>query len=133
MIAVTHEHLHEIIERLVHMDRKLDFLCEQNRSSFKLEKSIMSKLTDALDFAEQTAMEDAAADNAAKELLVSLSKMIADLKEGVADPAAIARIEALAQGVRDRAASLSAAVVANTQMPQNPPPDTGGSTGGVVG
>ena len=84
----------------------------------------MSKLTDALDFAEQTAAEDTAADNAAKVLLENLSKMIAELKQGVADPAAIARIEALAQGVRDRAASLSAAVVANT-------PVATGSTGGI--
>lgn len=127
MTEITHEHLHEILDRLTRIEGKLDSLRDQTRSSFKLEKHIMSKLTDALDFAEQTAAEDAAADNAAKGLLENLSKMIADLKEGVVDPAAIARIEALAQGVRDRAAALSAAVVANTPAAE---PPVGGSTGG---
>jgi hypothetical protein len=106
----------QLMEQLGRMEWKLDFLYEQNRSSIKLEKIIMSKLTDALDFAESTAAEDAAADSAAMNLLTNLSTMIAELKQGVADPAAIARIEALAQGVRDRAAALAAAVVANTPL-----------------
>lgn len=95
----------------------------------ELGEIVMSELSDALDFAEQTAAEDASADNSAKALLITLSDMVKALGNGVNDPALVARIKALGDGIRARAADLSAAVVANT--PAATPP-TGGSMGGVT-
>jgi hypothetical protein len=92
----------------------------------ELGDDLMSALTDALDFAEQTASEDTAADESAKALLITLSDMVKALGNGVNDPALVARITALGDGIKSRAASLAAAVVANTPAATPPiEPSTG--------
>lgn len=79
------------------------------------EDIIMSMETDALDQAEAAAAANSAADDSAEQLLLTLSAMIADLKNHTSDPQVAARITALATAINDRAAKLGAAVVANTQ------------------
>lgn len=80
------------------------------------EDQIMSQQSDALDQAEAAAAANAAADSSAEALLVTLSQMIGNLVSSQTDPATIARINALATALNDRAAQLSAAVVANTPV-----------------
>jgi len=84
--------------------------------SLVLEKEdlIMSIESDALDKAEAAAKANSDADDAAETLLLSISAMIADLKDHQSDPATAARIAALSDAINARASKLSAAVVANT-------------------
>lgn len=89
------------------INAKLDLIINQ-------EFFIMSQLTDALDQAEAAAAANSAADDAAEALLISLAKMIADLKASGTDPATVARITALSNALTSRAAQLGAAVVAGT-------------------
>lgn len=91
----------------VELDAKLDLIIHQGIK-------IMSAITDSLDAAEAAAKANSDADDAAEALLVSISKAIADLKTNSTDPATVARITALATALHDRAAKLSAAVLANT-------------------
>jgi hypothetical protein len=114
-----------LIKALSRIEGKLDSLITNSRNLFKGELIIMSQLTDALDFAEAAATEDASADESAKGLLIALSEMVAKLKDGSTDPATVARITALASGIKERAGSLAAAVVANT------PAEEGGSAGAI--
>lgn len=92
------------------IDRRLDLILG---ILIKMEHR-MSDLTDKLDAAEAAAKADADAENAVMTLLTTLSAQIATLKNGVTDPAALARIQALADTTNQRAAALAAAVVANT-------------------
>lgn len=78
------------------------------------EELIMSALDDALAQAEAAAKANSDADDSAEQLLISISKMIADLKAAGTDPATLARINALSTALTTRASQLSAAVVANT-------------------
>src|SRR5512141_2252774 len=78
------------------------------------ENNIMSALTDALDQAEAAAKANSDADDAAEALLTTIAAMVNDLKNSQTDPATVDRITALAGALNDRAARLSAAVVANT-------------------
>lgn len=84
------------------------------------EDLIMSAQSDALDQAEAAAAADQAADSSAMALLTTLSTLIAGLVDNQTDPATVTRINALAAGINERAAALSAAVIANT--PASPPP-----------
>ena len=74
----------------------------------------MSMETDALDQAEAAAAANAEADDSAEKLLITLSGMVADLKNHTTDPQVAARITALATAISDRAARLGTAVAANT-------------------
>jgi type IV secretory pathway TrbF-like protein len=78
------------------------------------EEIIMSLETDALDQAEAAAKANSDADDAAEKLLITLSGMVADLKNSTTDPAVVARITALATAIGTRAGQLSSAVVAGT-------------------
>lgn len=78
------------------------------------EEMIMSAIDDQLTQAEAAAKANSDADDAAEALLVTISKMVADLKAAGTDPATLARITALSTSLTDRASRLSAAVVANT-------------------
>lgn len=78
------------------------------------EEIIMAAIDDALAQAEAAAKANSDADDAAEALLITISKMIADLKAAGTDPATLARIQALSTALSGRAAQLSAAVVANT-------------------
>ena len=105
-------HLHiepgpEVLDLLNVMNRKLNLVLHK-------EDIIMSMETDALDQAEAAAAANAAADDSAEQLLITLSAMVADLKNHTTDPQVSARITALATAISDRAAKLGAAVVANT-------------------
>ncbi len=104
-------HLHfmpdEVLNRLDAIDDKLDQILEG-------EQIIMSMETDALDQAEAAAARNDAADSSAEALLVTISKMVADLKNTQTDPATAQRITALGNAISDRAARLAASVVANT-------------------
>ncbi len=111
--------------------QKLDALLRGQRSMMTAQEYIMeigeetmSELTDALDMIEQNAEADRSADSAAKALIIKLGKMIVDATAGGANPESIARLKAIGQGMVDRAADLSAAVVAGT------PAETGGEGGG---
>lgn len=78
------------------------------------EDMIMTIESDALDKAEAAAKANSDADDAAEKLLISISAMVADLKNHQTDPATATRIQALADALGQRSAQLSAAVVANT-------------------
>lgn len=91
----------------VEISARLDLILEK-------EDYIMSAIDDALTQAEAAAKSNSDADDAAEALLVSISKMIADLKAAGTDPATLARITALSTALSSRAAQLSAAVVAGT-------------------
>lgn len=75
---------------------------------------IMAQIDDELAAAEAAAKANSDADDAAEALLVTISKMVADLKANATDPATITRIQALSAAISSRASQLSAAVVANT-------------------
>lgn len=74
----------------------------------------MTAIDDVLTKAEAAAKADSDAENAAETLLTTLSAQIAALKQDGSDPATVARIQALADGLTAKAAALAAAVVANT-------------------
>lgn len=97
----------EVTDRLNVINRKLDLVLRK-------EDIIMSMETDALDQAEAAAAANSAADDSAEQLLITLSGMVADLKTHTTDPVVSQRITALATAINDRAAKLSAAVVAGT-------------------
>lgn len=78
------------------------------------EDQIMTAESDALDQAEAAAKANSDADDAAEQLLTTIAAMVADLKNHQSDPATAARITALSDAINQRAAKLSAAVVANT-------------------
>lgn len=82
----------------------------------QIEEDIMSAIEDELTKAEAAAKANSDADDAAEALLVKISQMIADLKAAGTDPATLTRIDALATALNDRAAKLSAAVVANPNV-----------------
>jgi len=96
-----------VLSRLDDIEDKLDQIIEG-------EQIIMSMETDALDQAEAAAAANAAADDSAEQLLITLSKMVADLKASTTDPATVARITALANAISGRAKQLGDAVAANT-------------------
>ena len=105
-------HLHiepgsEVSDRLDDIANKLDLILNK-------EDEIMSIETDALDQAEAAATANAQADDSAEQLLITLSKMVADLKTSTTDPAVVARITALANAISGRAKQLGDAVAANT-------------------
>ena len=105
-------HLHiapapEVLARFDAVHRKLDLILRK-------EDIIMSMETDALDQAEAAAAANSAADDSAEQLLITLSKMVADLKANTTDPATVQRITALATAISSRAAQLGVAVTANT-------------------
>ena len=80
----------------------------------EMESTIMSLESDALDKAEAAAQANSEADDAAEKLLITISNMVADLKNHQSDPQTAARIVALSDLIAQRAGKLSAAVVANT-------------------
>lgn len=84
------------------------------RRTKRMEHEIMSAISDVLDQAEANAKAESDAEDAAIALLVTLSKAIADLKAAGTDPATVARIQALADGLKAKADALGAAIVANT-------------------
>lgn len=98
---------HEVLSRLDAISRKLDLILQK-------ESAIMAAIDDVLAQAEAAAKQNSDADDAAEQLLISLAKMIADLKTQGTDSATLARITALSTALTNRAAQLSAAVVANT-------------------
>src|SRR4051812_6486171 len=93
----------EVLGLLGAMSRKLDLIISK-------ENQIMSAQTDALDQAEAAAKANSDADDSAEKLLVTLAGMIADLKTNSTDPATTARIVALGDALRARAAQLATAV-----------------------
>lgn len=117
----------DIKQGLRDIDAKLNLL-------FQGDSIIMTQLTDALDEIEKNAEADRNADSAAKALIVKLGKMITDGASGAPSPEAFARLKAIGQGMMDRAADLSAAVVAGTPAETLPadPPVGGQSTGGAT-
>lgn len=113
-------------ERLDRIERGVKAILNNVGSLFKGEVIIMTQLSDALDEIEKNAEADRDADAAAKNLIVKLGKMITDATAGAPTAENFAKLKAIGQGMVDRAADLSAAVVAGT--PAEEPP-TGGSTG----
>lgn len=117
MFKHRHDHHHyyhhspearcEVMRRLEVLDRKIDLVLHK-------EDVIMTMETDALDQAEAAAAANSAADDSAEQLLITLSAMVADLKNHTSDPQVAARIQALATAINDRAAKLGAAVAAST-------------------
>lgn len=101
-------------QQLDRIERKLDVLLGGEAVILKNQETIMSAITDALDRAEAAAKDNADAEDAVIALLGALSSQIADLKANVADPAAVARIQALADAVNAKKDALAAAIVANT-------------------
>jgi hypothetical protein len=130
------------IERVVRETRSNQSVLLDNQNTlFEGELEIMSQLTDALDFAESKAADDANADHAAMELIKKLGQLVIDSAQGGTDPALVARVKAIGEGMKSRADALAAAVVAGTPAevpvpepaPVPPEPPAGGeSTGGIV-
>jgi hypothetical protein len=104
---------YEVLRRLEVLSGKIDLVLLK-------ENIIMSMETDALDQAEAAATANAAADDSAEQLLITLSKMVADLKANTTDPATVARITALATAISSRASQLGTAVAANTPAAVTP-------------
>jgi len=82
--------------------------------ALEMDWEIMSAIDDVLAQAEAAAQENSDAEDAAMSLLVALAKAIADLKAAGTDPATLARIQALSDTLKAKAAQLAAAVVAGT-------------------
>jgi hypothetical protein len=82
--------------------------------ALEMDWQIMAAIDDVLAQAESAAKDNADAEDAAMSLLTALAKAIADLKAAGTDPATVARIQALSDGLKAKAAALAAAVVANT-------------------
>lgn len=102
-----------VLSRLDEIEDKLDLILDK-------ENTIMSLETDALDQAEAAATANSAADDSAEKLLITISKMVADLKANATDPATVARITALATAINSRAKQLGDAVAANTPAATTP-------------
>lgn len=79
------------------------------------ENQIMSVVTDQLDALEANAKAINGADDAAEAAFTKLAQMIADLKTNSTDPATAARIQAVSDELKARAAKLAAAVAATPQ------------------
>lgn len=103
---------------LDHLKRIERMLVTVLRVQVENQEIIMTELTDALDLAEANAAKETDAETAIEALLTDVVKQLQEASAG-ASPAVIARVNAVAQGIADRAARLSAAVVANT--PTAPP------------
>ena len=106
---------YEVLRRLEVLSQKIDLVLLK-------ENIIMSMETDALDQAEAAAAANSAADDSAEQLLITLSKMVADLKANTTDPATVQRITALATAISSRAAQLGTAVTTNTPAANPPTP-----------
>lgn len=109
----TNERLHHIEHMLREVLDKLDVLIEG-------ELTIMSELTDQLDAAEAAAKANSDAEDSAMDVILKLTELVKNLGNGVTDPAILARIKALTDGMTAKASSLAAAVVAGT--PASPAP-----------
>lgn len=92
-------------------------------------EEIMTELSDAVDGIESAAEADTNADSAAMAMLVKLSELVKSTAANGTDPAMVARVNAVAAAMKDRAKALSDAVVANT--PAEEP--GGGSVGDIPG
>lgn len=124
------------LDRIEHMVRGM--LGNQN-VLFEIGEYTMTQLSDALDEMERNAEADRDADAAAKALIVKLGELIVKGAAGAPTPENFAKLKAIGQGMVDRAADLSAAVVAGTPAEEppaeppveEPPVDTGASTAGI--
>jgi len=96
-----------VLDRLEALATKLDLIMQG-------ELVVMSEVTDALDRAEKAAADNSAADDSAEQLISTLSGLVAQLKTQTTDPATVARIDALATALTDRASRLGTAVAAGT-------------------
>lgn len=114
-MAWIDEQFDAIRHHLQRIEQKLDAI-------FNLEETIMSAIDDALTQAEAAAKANSDADDAAEQLLITISKMVADLKAAGTDPATLARITSLSTALSARASKLSAAVVTNTPAAPAPGP-----------
>lgn len=117
-----------MVQRLDRIEHAVMEFLDNQEVLIEGEEIIMTQLSDALDEIESNAEADRNADAAAKALILKLGKMITDGASGAPTPEAFARLKAIGQGMVDRAADLSAAVVAGTPAES---PSTGGSTGGI--
>jgi hypothetical protein len=108
------------IDLYVHVDSanevtaKLDAISKKLDLVIKKETEIMGVVEDALTAAEAAAKNNSDVEDAGEALLVTLSKMIADLKAASTDPATAARITALSDAINSRAAQFGTALAANT-------------------
>lgn len=116
-------------QRLDRIERAVGELKYNQNTLFEGEEIIMTQLSDALDQIEQNAEADRNADAAAKALILKLGQMIKDGASGAPTAENFAKLKAIGQGMVDRAADLSAAVVAGT--PAEAPGDGGQSAGGI--
>lgn len=114
-------------ERLGHIEQMLKAVLKKIDLLILGEEIIMTELTDQLDAAEANAKANSDAEDSAMALLIKLSDMIKALGTGSTDPALVARVKALSDGLRAKADALAAAVVAGT-----PAADPGASMGGIV-
>jgi hypothetical protein len=96
------------------IERKVDRALFLLDLVLKQETKIMADIHEVLTNAEAAAKANSDAEDAAMALLTTLAKAIADLKATGTDPATVARIQALADGLNAKAAALAAAVVADT-------------------
>lgn len=101
-------------DQLDRIERKLDRALVMLTTVLKQEQSIMAAIDDALANAESAAKSESDAEDAVVALLKTISAQIAALKAAGTDPATVARIQALADGLNAKAAALGAAVVENT-------------------
>lgn len=118
------------IERVVRENKSRQHMLLDNQNTlFEGEEIIMTQLSDALDEMERNAEADRDADAAAKALIIKLGTMITNATSGAPTADNFAKLRAIGQGMVDRAADLSAAVVAGT--PAEEPGGGGQSAGGI--
>lgn len=111
------DRIEQLVEEIL---EGLQTLIDNQHTLYEGEEIIMSKLTDALDFAEAAAAENASAHDAAMGLFEKFGQMVIDAAAGGNDPALVARVEAIGNGMKSRAEALAAAVVAGTPVAEEP-------------
>lgn len=96
----------------------LSLLVDIQRRLIRIEAKenwIMSAVTDALDDLEANTKAIDGAEDSAEAAFTRIAAMIADLKNSQTDPATAARIQAVSDELKARAAKLGAAVAASPQ------------------
>jgi hypothetical protein len=91
---------------------KIDALSAKIDLVISMEKTIMSDVSVALDGLEAQAKAIDGAEASAEASFTALAALIASLKTNTTDPATAARIQAVSDDLKARAAALAAAVAA---------------------
>lgn len=108
--------LDEKLNRLLAGQSSIYQLIARNeRADLERDLQIMAGINEALDDLEAQTQAIDGAEESAEASFTRLADLIASLKDNQTDPATAARIQAAADNLRNKAASLAAAVAATSQ------------------